>query len=217
MTTYSDFQLATAAQWSKGLPHQVEAWNWLQSQLNSSTLEEFKQRYRNEYRIINIPVQHKIPLSALEIIKHFEGLSLTPYICSAGVPTIGLGTTVYPDGQRVKLSDSPITEQQAQEYLELEINKRIVPRLSETVPYWNSMTNNQRAALISFAYNLGENFMVVKSGFTTIQQQLKTKNWDSIPETLKLYRNPGTASEPGLLRRRQEEGLLWQSKGIYAE
>ena len=79
------------------------------------------------------------------------------------------------------------------------------------------MANNQRAALISFAYNLGPHFMSAATGFNTIQRQLKSKEWDQIPSTLLLYRNPGTSAEAGLLRRRQDEAELWQGKGRFAK
>ena len=45
-----------------------------------------------------------------------EGLKLKPYLCSAGVPTIGIGSTIYPDGTRVTMLDKEITEEQANEY-----------------------------------------------------------------------------------------------------
>ena len=72
------------------------------------------------------------------------------------------------------------------------------------------MNDNQRGALLSFAYNLGAGFYGSGS-FNTITNNLKQKNWKVIPETLKLYRNPGSSVEAGLLRRRVAEGKLWIS------
>ena len=43
------------------------------------------------------------------LCRRFEGLFLRPYLCPAGVPTIGYGATYYRDGRRVKLSDPAIT------------------------------------------------------------------------------------------------------------
>jgi len=211
-----DFTLKSAAQWSHGLPHQVSAWDWLQSQLDPKILDEFKLRYRNQYRIDTMPAQYRIPEQALSIIKEFEGLYLEPYTCPAGVPTIGWGTTVYPNGQKVKLTDPMITEEEAEVYLVDKISKDIVPLLHKHVPFWSSMSSNQRAALISFAYNLGAHFMSTSSGFETLQRQLRNKEWNSIPQTLLLYRNPGTKFEAGLLRRRHAEAHLWQGRGPHA-
>ena len=52
-----------------------------------------------------------------------EGTVLVPYKDSVGVATIGTGTTVYPNGQKVKMTDPKITQKQATEYLKFHINK----------------------------------------------------------------------------------------------
>jgi hypothetical protein len=70
------------------------------------------------------------------------------------------------------------------------------------------MTDNQRSALVSFAYNLGAGFYGAQ-GFETISKRLKEKDWQRVPEALLLYRNPGSNFEAGLRRRREAEGKLW--------
>jgi GH24 family phage-related lysozyme (muramidase) len=72
------------------------------------------------------------------------------------------------------------------------------------------MNDKMRGSLLSFAYNLGADFYN-SSGFNSITKVLKNKEWNKVPETLKLYRNPGTDIEAGLLRRRIAEGKLWLS------
>ncbi len=52
-----------------------------------------------------------------------EGTVFVPYKDSVGVPTIGTGTTVYPNGQKVKMTDPKITQKQATEYLKFHIDK----------------------------------------------------------------------------------------------
>jgi GH24 family phage-related lysozyme (muramidase) len=47
-----------------------------------------------------------------------EGTVLKPYYDSGRVATIGTGTTVYPNGQKVKITDPPITKKQATEFLQ---------------------------------------------------------------------------------------------------
>ena len=47
------------------------------------------------------------------LIAQFEGLRLKPYLCSAGVPTIGYGSTFYPSGRKVTMQDKPITQETA--------------------------------------------------------------------------------------------------------
>ena len=73
------------------------------------------------------------------------------------------------------------------------------------------MNDNQKGALLSFAYNLGSDFYG-HPNFNTITRVLREKKWNEVPEALKLYRNPGTNVEKGLLRRRVAEGALWSKK-----
>ena len=40
----------------------------------------------------------------LDLIRAFEGFRADPYLDAVGVPTIGYGSTYYPDGQRVRLT-----------------------------------------------------------------------------------------------------------------
>jgi hypothetical protein len=72
------------------------------------------------------------------------------------------------------------------------------------------MNDDQRSALVSFAYNLGAGFYGA-AGFETISRCLRERNWADVPAALELYRNPGTNVEAGLLRRRRAEGKLWGS------
>ena len=90
--------------------------------------------------------------NCIALIKRFEGYLNKPYLCPAGIPTIGFGTTVYPSGKKVLLSDPPITMTEACFFLkndlirfESAINKAV------TVP----ITQHQFDALCSFVYNVG--------------------------------------------------------------
>jgi GH24 family phage-related lysozyme (muramidase) len=47
---------------------------------------------------------------AAALCRRFEGFFSHPYLCPAGVPTIGYGATYYEDGRKVTLRDPPITE-----------------------------------------------------------------------------------------------------------
>jgi GH24 family phage-related lysozyme (muramidase) len=146
----------------------------------------------------------------LAIVKEFEGFSNKAYLDPLHgwkVPTIGWGTTIYSDGTKVKRGDI-ITKEKAEAELLSYVNSKIVPTLEKTIPFWNEMNINQKSALISFAYNLGEHFYG-KNGFKTISKALKEKNWKDIPNILLLYRNPGTSVEAGLKRRRLAEGKLF--------
>ena len=88
----------------------------------------------------------------LELIKSFEGLYLKPYLCPAGVPTIGYGSTFYENGTKVTLKDKPITEARAVELLQFELtmSEKYVDAYCQ-----DSINQNQFDALVSFVYNAG--------------------------------------------------------------
>lgn len=145
----------------------------------------------------------------LELIKEFEGFVANAYPdpLSGGEPwTIGYGSTTV-KGKKVRPGDK-ITKAEATSELKAEVAKT-AETFATKIPYWNEMNAAQRGALLSFAWNLGSNFYGAP-GFKTISYVLKTKAWSDVPNALKLYRNPGTSVEQGLLRRRIAEGALWQ-------
>ena len=143
----------------------------------------------------------------LQLIRQWEGCRLEAYRCPAGKWTIGWGNTTMPDGRAVRQGDR-ITQQQADQALLSMLNQQVVPALAKTIPHWELMSAKQRGALVSFAWNLGWRFYGAP-GFATISQNLREKQWDRIPESLLLYRNPGSSFEVGLRRRRVAEGRLW--------
>ncbi len=162
----------------------------------------------------------EIPQKAIELIKEFEGYhkelpdgraeAYADAIHGWGVPTIGYGTTRYPDGKKVQKGDI-ITRQQAEDYLKWEIEEKCKSVL-EKIPTWKRMNSNQRGALYSFAYNLGAHFYGGKK-FNSITrlcdspEKWSNENW--ITEQFIKYRNPGTSAEEGLRRRRIAEANLF--------
>ena len=86
------------------------------------------------------------------LIAQFEGLRLKPYLCSAGVPTIGYGSTFYPSGRKVTMSDKPITQETAFWML-----KQVANMFAKDVDslVTSEINQNQFNALVSFAFNLG--------------------------------------------------------------
>lgn len=146
------------------------------------------------------------------MIKKFEGCKLTAYPdpLTGNLPiTIGWGSTRRKDGTRFLLGTT-ITQKEADELLEYQLEKDYLPPL-EKIPFWNEMNDNQKGALLSFAYNLGANFYG-SPYFNTITNVLKNKLWSKVSDALYLYRNKGTDVEFGLARRRREEGWLWSKK-----
>ena len=148
--------------------------------------------------------------AGIDLIKKFEGCRLKSYPdpATGGKPyTIGWGSTKDTHGKPFGLG-ATITQAQADTLLEYTIEHEYLPALNK-IPHWNEMNENQKGALLSFAYNLGANFYG-SSNFNTITKVLKNKEWSKVPDALYLYRNPGSNVEAGLARRRKSEGDLWK-------
>lgn len=92
--------------------------------------------------------------NCIDIIKHYERFYAKPYLCPAGVPTIGYGSTRYKDGTKVSLKDNPITIEQADDLLRHEVNE-IVKQITAAGLITSVVTQAQFDALVSFAYNVG--------------------------------------------------------------
>jgi GH24 family phage-related lysozyme (muramidase) len=149
---------------------------------------------------------------ALQLIAEFEGFvdHAYPDPASGGEPwTIGYGFTSI-DGRPVQPGDT-LSRAEADAQLLSGVNA-CARHLASRVPYWSAMANDQRCALISFAWNLGEDFYG-GAGFDTISRRLREKDWAAVPEALLLYCDPGSSVQAGLLRRRQAETDLWK-KGM---
>ncbi len=148
--------------------------------------------------------------SGIRLIKEFEGFHSTAYadpLHGWSVPTIGYGTTVYSNGQKVRRGDR-ITEEQGlkelRHFLETKVNIQL-----KKIPYYAEMSEQQVGALQSFAYNLGAHFYG-SDGFNTITRKLKNKEWETMREAFLLYVNPGSNVEAGLRRRRSMEASMWE-------
>ena len=120
--------------------------------------------------------------------------------------TIGWGSTKDFDGKPFKMGRT-ITQQYADDLFLHQIENQYLPPLTK-IPFWSEMSDNQKGALLSFAYNLGAGFYG-HPDFNSITIVLKNKEWEKVPDALYLYRNPGSVVEAGLLRRRIAEGKLW--------
>ncbi|MDJ0511466.1 MAG: lysozyme [Crocosphaera sp.] len=169
-------------------------------------------KHPQETQVVH-PTSNHIPKAGIELIKKFEGYRQNAYadpIHGWGVPTIGYGTTRYPNGSKVKRGDTT-TKAKAEEYLIDHIDETCRPAL-EKIPTWKQMNDNQRGAIYSFAYNLGAAFYG-GSGFASITKVCNSPHrWNDqawVKAQFVKYRNPGTSAEAGLRRRRQEEAQLF--------
>ena len=192
----------------KGLEHQNRAWEFLQASVHKEILDEFARIYRNQ-KIE--PTLDGLPLQGVALIKEFEDCHLKSYYdpLTGGLPiTIGWGSTRRKDGTRFMIGNK-ITQEEADDLFYYQLRREFIPALQK-IPYWSEMNGSQRGSLLCFSYNLGADFYG-HPDFGTITRVLKNKEWDKVPKTLEIYRNPGTSVEVGLLRRRRAEGKLWST------
>lgn len=136
------------------------------------------------------------------MIKRFEGLHLKPYLCPAGVATVGFGSTYYLDGRPVTLKDPPITKPTA-EIMLLELVKTVyLPAVVKLCP---SIDNPDRlAALIDFAFNLGSGNLKA----STLRKRVNTGDWDAAGIEIMKWTKAGGKVLKGLVRRREAEKAL---------
>lgn len=142
------------------------------------------------------------------LICKFEGLSLTPYLCSAKVATIGYGSTYYPNGKKVTLKDKAITKQEAFDMFKIiadefaiKVDKLITSKISQ----------NKFNSLVSFAYNCGINNL----GISTL---LKKVNFNPDDLTIKneflKWNKAGGKVVKGLTTRREIESQIYYENNV---
>jgi lysozyme len=132
----------------------------------------------------------------IALIKRWEGLRLEAYLCSADVWTIGYGhTTNVSPGMR-------ITEIEAGQLLlrdlavfEAEVSRTVTVDLSD----------NQFAALVSWAYNVGAAAMRK----STLVRKLNAGDYAAVPGELARWNKVKGKVVAGLSNRRAAEAGLW--------
>lgn len=141
---------------------------------------------------------------AIDLCKHFEGFRPKPYLCPAGVPTIGYGSTYYANGQRVSMSDSAITKEQADLLLRNELHKTYLPGVLRLCPVL-SMHNHKLNAIVDFAFNLG----VGRLQSSTLRRKINAQDWQGAQNELQKWVRGGGRVLPGLVLRRKAEGVYF--------
>jgi lysozyme len=145
----------------------------------------------------------KTSLRGINLIKSFEGLRLTAYRCSAGVPTIGYGHT-----KDVKMGDHCFSTE-AEKLLAMDLLP-VEKKLAELFP---DLNQNQFDALVSFSFNLGLGW-TAKSGLLDAMQ---SKDYvEAGSQMLRWCKTKTSKGEvitvPGLLSRRAKERTLFLSQ-----
>lgn len=137
--------------------------------------------------------------AGLNLIMTFEGFSPRPYLCPAGVWTIGYGHT------RGVTKESPhIDELEAMELLRGDVAsaEASVSRLVK-VP----LTDGQFAALVSFVFNLGAGRLQA----STLLRRVNAGDHAAAAEEFKKWTLAGGKRSKGLIRRRAAEIALYSA------
>lgn len=167
--------------------------------LRKMDVEQVKIELINKYK----PNWHmKLSDDGFEMLAVFEGFRSKPYLDAVGVPTIGYGNTYYLDGKKVKMSDPPISKDEAKQLKMAVINQDFAPvvnRLLEVQIKNGQITQNMFDALISLAYNIGVGGLAKSS----VIRHLKNGDKQKAGQAFLLWKNAG--GKPILLKRRQKE------------
>ena len=135
----------------------------------------------------------KISNKGLNLIKDFEGLKLTSYLCPANVWTIGYGST----GPHVK-EGMTITEQEAEDLLKEDVSK-FEECVNQAVEV--DLTQDEFDALVSFSFNVGCGAFMG----STLLRLLNAGNKQAAAQQLLRWDKAGGKVLAGLARRRAAE------------
>ena len=137
---------------------------------------------------------------AASLCKQFEGFRSRPYLCPAGVPTIGYGSTYYSDGRKVTLQDPPMDEPSASALLMYELQHTYLPGTLRNCPIL--ATDERRLnAVVDFCYNLG----IGRLQTSTLKRKINAQDWEGAKEELKKWNKGGGKVLAGLDKRRKSE------------
>jgi len=138
--------------------------------------------------------------AGLDIIKEFEGLRLTAYLCPNDVPTIGWGHT-----KTVLLKDvgfKSISELEAEKLLRKDVSEAEAAVFrAVNVP----TTDNQFSALVSWTFNLGSGNL----RRSTMLKRINENHLEVVPYEMKRWNRSGGKVLAGLRRRRAAEATLF--------
>ena len=145
----------------------------------------------------------KLDDSGYKIIQGFEGLSLVPYLCSAGVATIGYGATFYPSLKKVTMQDAPISLLTAKWMLK-ETADKFAADVDKMIK--SNINQNQFNAIVSLAYNIGLSALAKSS---LLRKVNVNPNDPTITNSFLVWNKAGGKVLNGLTKRRTIEAKLY--------
>lgn len=140
---------------------------------------------------------------AAELCRQFEGYRAKPYLCPAGVATIGYGSTYYADKRKVTLEDPAMDEPTARALLMIELQHTYLPGVLRNCPILATDVHKCNA-VVDFVYNLGTGRLQT----STLKRKINAQDWEGAKEQLMLWTKGGGKVLTGLVKRRKAECAL---------
>jgi lysozyme len=131
----------------------------------------------------------------LILLKRFEGLSLKPYLCPAGIWTIGYGHT-----GGITKDTKPITKFQA-EMLLMQDGEAAIAIAKKYSP---NLKGDKLLAIADFIFNLG----AARYKASTLRRKIATEDWAGAEEQIQRWVWSKGRKLPGLIIRRAVEAEL---------
>lgn len=143
-----------------------------------------------------------------DFIAKEEGLRLKPYKDSKGIPTIGIGCTFYPNGQKVTMQDKPLKDEAAAWELFNAVNKFFLYGVYSVTR--DDINQNQFNALVSICFNIGTGEQGFK-GSTLLRLVNANPNDPKIKDAFYSWRfvTVDGVKKPQLAERRKREAELY--------
>lgn len=146
----------------------------------------------------------KASVAAIGLIKSCEGCSLTSYVCTGGVTTIGYGHT----GPNV-FAGQTITQDEADTLLRLDVS-RFETVVEQACP---SMTQCQFDACVSLCYNIGPAAFRKSS----VARLHNLKRYAEAAQAFMLWNKAGGKVSRGLQSRRAKESAFYLESEVRAD
>ncbi len=150
-----------------------------------------------------------VPVPARQLIEISEACILHPYLDGTGVPTIGWGSTVMPNGARVTMHAAPLSQAAADALLDRQITAE-ARAVAEAIPV--PIPEAAAAVLVDFTHNLGPHALAG----STMRAMILAGRCDLAADQLGCWVMAGNRIDLGLMRRREMERRVWRGADVTA-
>ena len=157
----------------------------------------------------------KVSDKALKAIIHHEGVRYKPYLCPAGLWTVGVGHVLYPKQGLLPVAERSSIGLRVEDFRQFTkdevdaILKKDLQRFERGVLRYcpNSLTQGQFDALVSFSFNVGLGTLQR----STLRQKHNRGEFDGAAAEFMKYTKGGGKVLKGLVNRRKDEMKIYIS------